>query len=243
MEQLKSRTYVLLRSDAPLSLMIPSKGTARRPLLYFDGKANRQLRYSPNQPSPFIDEQDGNVVLEPIVFEDGMLHVPESNPVLQQFLYYHPGNGKIFEELDPEKDAQNDLIDLDIEVNALIAAKSMELSMMETVARIGLGIQADKKTSSELKRDVLVFAKNYPIRFMEILNDPMLRVQDIVARAFEQQILKTRNKGRDIYFNLSDNKSKFMTIPFGEHRISTVSKYLQTDEGIETLKLLERNVE
>jgi hypothetical protein len=34
-----------------------------------------------------------------------------------------------------------------------------------------------------------------------------------------------------------------MTIPFGEHRISTVSKYLQTDEGIETLKLLERNVE
>jgi hypothetical protein len=119
----------------------------------------------------------------------------------------------------------------------------MEISMMETVARIGLGIQADKKTSSELKRDVLVFAKSYPIRFMEILNDPMLRVQDIVARAFEQQILKMRNKGRDIYFNLSDNKSKFMTIPFGEHRISTVSKYLQTDDGIETLKLLERNVE
>ena len=223
MEQLKSRTYVLLRSDAPLSLMIPSKGTARRPLLYFDGKANRQLRYSANQPSPFIDEQDGNVLLEPIVFEDGMLHVPESNPILQQFLYYHPGNGKIFEELDSEKDAQRDLEYLDIEVDALIAAKSMEISMMETVARIGLGAQADKKTSAELKRDVIVFAKNQPYRFMEIL--------------------KMRNKNRDIYFNFPENKSKFMTIPFGEHRISTVSKYLQSDEGIETLKLLERHVE
>lgn len=243
MEQLKSRTYVLRRSDAPLSLMIPSKGTARKPLLYFDGKTNRQLRYSANQPSPFIDEQDGNVVLEPIVFEDGMLHVSENNPVLQQFLYYHPGNGKIFEELDSEKDAQRDLEYLDVEVDALIAAKSMELTMMETVARIGLGIQSDKKTTSELKRDVIVFAKNYPMRFMEILNDPMLKVQDIVARAFEQQVLKIKNKGRDIYFNLSDNKSKFMTIPFGEHRISTVSKYLQTDDGIETLKLLERSVE
>ena len=115
--------------------------------------------------------------------------------------------------------------------------------MMETVARIALGVQADKKNSSELKRDDLVFAKNYPNRFMEILNDPLLKVQDIVARSFEQQILKMRNKGRDIYFNFPDNKSKFMTIPFGEHRISTVSKYLQTDDGIETLKLLERNVE
>lgn len=243
MDKLKSRTYVLKRKDAPLSLMIPSKGTTRKPLLYFDGKTNRQLRYSPNQPSPFIDEQDGNVVLEPIVFEDGMLHVPESNPILQQFLYYHPGNGRIFEELDSERDAQRDLEYLDVEVDALIAAKSMELTMMETVARIGLGIQADKKTSAELKRDVIVFAKKQPLRFMEILNDPLLKVQDIVARAFEQQILKMKNKNRDIYFNFPDNKSKFMTIPFGEHRISTVSKYLQSDEGIETLKLLERHVE
>jgi len=34
---------------------------------------NRPLRYARNQKSPFEDEQDGNVILEPIVFEDGML--------------------------------------------------------------------------------------------------------------------------------------------------------------------------
>ncbi|NCX26843.1 MAG: GNAT family N-acetyltransferase, partial [Burkholderiaceae bacterium] len=44
--------------------------TARR-LYHFDGKTNRALRYARNQKSPFEDEQDGNFILEPIVFENG----------------------------------------------------------------------------------------------------------------------------------------------------------------------------
>ena len=100
---LKDKTYQLKGNKAPLAFMINSRNSRRKPLLYFDGTRNRALRYSSNQGSPFQDEQDDNAILEPIVFEDGMLFVRKENPVLQEFLSYHPGNGTLFEEVDNEK--------------------------------------------------------------------------------------------------------------------------------------------
>ena len=102
-----AKTYRLLREVAPLSFMLASHHNKRTPLLYFDEEKgiNRPLRYARNQKSPFEDEQDGNAIMEPIVFEDGFLRVERGNQVLQKFLYYHPHNGSIFEELNPAKDA------------------------------------------------------------------------------------------------------------------------------------------
>ena len=67
------------------------------------------------------------------------LNVPETNPVLQKFLELHPGNGQVFEEVNTEKDAQAELDIINYEVDALIAAKQMDISTMETVARVYLG--------------------------------------------------------------------------------------------------------
>ena len=105
----KDRIYKLTRDKAPLSCIIPSRNSRRAPLLYFDEEKgyNRALRYSRNQRSPFEDEQDGNVIVEPIIFEDGLLRVPKSNPVLQQFLEFHPLNGKKFVEDNFEKIAES----------------------------------------------------------------------------------------------------------------------------------------
>ena len=47
-------------------------------------------------------------------------------------------------------------------------------------------------------------------------------------------------KGRDIYFNLKDNKTKILTVPFGEDANDIMSSYFQTDDGIETYKLLKQ---
>ena len=71
-------------------------------------------------------------------------------------------------------------------------------------------------STSELKRDVLVFSRNYPIDFMDILDDPSLQIKDDVALFFQNGLLSLRNKQRDVYFNLSQNKKKFLTVPFGE---------------------------
>ena len=71
------KTYRLLRGQAPLSFMIPGRSTNRKPLLFWDEEKgeNRVPRYARNQKSPFEDEQDGSAIVEPIIFEDGMLSV------------------------------------------------------------------------------------------------------------------------------------------------------------------------
>ena len=101
------RVYKLNKEAAPLSYMLSSRHTKRSPLLYFNEEegVNKPLRYAKNQKTPFEDEQDGNAILEPIVFQDGMLRVPKNNPVLQYFLELHPGYNNVFSLVDDEKDA------------------------------------------------------------------------------------------------------------------------------------------
>ena len=79
----------------------------------------------------FEDEQDDNVILSPIVFEDGLLFVPKENQILQHFLSVHPENGKTFEEVNKEADAQGEIDTINLEADALIAARSMDISQME----------------------------------------------------------------------------------------------------------------
>jgi hypothetical protein len=240
---LVDRVYVLKKRNTPLSYMLTSKNTSRSPLYYFDGKSNRPLRYARNQKSPFEDEQDGSAILEPIVFVDGALNVPKTNPVLQKFLEYHPGNGKIFEEVNTERDASAQFEKLTTELDAQLAARELSLDMLEAVARVLLGGKIDKMSTAELKRDVLVYARTYPEKFMEMLNDPMLTLQNTCAKFFDQDLLKLKNRGKDIYFNLETNKKKILTVPYGENYLYILASHLKSDDGIETLRLLESHLD
>ncbi len=236
------KVYKLTRDAAPLSFMLPVRNTRRFPLLWFDEETgvNRVLRYARNQRSPFEDEQDGNAIMEPIIFEDGFLRVPRTNPVLQEFLYYHPLNGKKFVEVNEEKDAQGIVEQLNLEVDALIEAKSLTIDQLESVSRVLLGRDTTKVTTAELKRDILIYAKREPQAFMNMINDPMLRLQSNVKLFFDKNLLSFRNKQKEVWFNTSSNKTKMLTVPFGEDPVFIVSSYLQSDDGLETLKMLEK---
>lgn len=236
------KIYVLKKRNTPLTYMLSSRNTKRSPLLYFDGEYNKPLRYAVNQKSPFEEDQDGNAILEPIIFVDGALKVSKTNQVLQKFLSFHPGNGDVFEEVNTEKDATSDVDRLNSELNAQIAARDLDVEMLESVARVLLGSKIDKMSTAELKRDVFIYSKNNPMSFLEMLNDPMLQLQNTCAKFFEYDLLRLKNKGRDIYYNLPQNKKKLLTVPFGENHIYILASYLQTDEGIEVLRLLEGNI-
>lgn len=238
------KIYVLKRKFKPLSYMLPSKNTNRSNLFYFDEtkQTNRALRYAKNQKSPFEDMQDGNLILEPIVFVDGALMVSRTNPVLQEFLSYHPGNGTIFEEVNTEKDASSEIEKLNYELDAQLSARDLTIDKLETVARVLLGSKIDKMSTAELKRDVLIYAKVNPQEFLEVLNDPMLELQNTAAKFLDQNLLVFKNKDRDIYYNLAQNKKKLLTIPFGEDPLFILTSFLQSDEGIEVLRLLENKL-
>lgn len=237
-----AKNYKLTRGRAPLAYMLSSHHTKRSTLLFFDEESgvNRPLRYARNQKSPFEDEQDGNIIMEPIIFEDGLLHVQKNNQVLQHFLSLHPGNGSIFEEIDGAKDASEQLEIENLVLEAQLLARDLSIDKLTTVGRVLIGADVDKMSTAELKRDMLVYSRQYPVEFIEILDDPALQVQDDVVQFFSNGLLSLRNKQRDVYFSLPNNKKKFLTVPFGEDPFDIVASFMQTDDGIETYKLLKK---
>ena len=201
----KDRTYLLSTNEAPLSYFIAHKDTPRKRLLYYNEETNTNhpLRYARNSNSPFQDDQDANVIVEPIVFEDGILTVPKNNPVLQEFLHYHPGNGSEFYEFDAERDAQEDVQELFSEIDALLLARDLadkDITTLEAVARLVLSGNVDNMSSAEIKRDMMLFAKRYPQDFMEAASDPMLKINNFAARAFTAGYLTFRGN-KDIHYN------------------------------------------
>jgi hypothetical protein len=237
------KIYKLIHSS-PLSYTIPSRSSRRFPLLWFDeaNNVNRPLRYAVNQKTPFEDEQDGNPLIEPVIFIDGMLSVGRNNPVLQEFLYYHPMMGTVFAEVNYEKDAAKEVEILNEEVDALLEARSLTIDQLENVSRVLFGKDPEVVSTAELKRDVLIYAKREPRGFLSLINDPMLKLESNVHRYFDTKVLSFRNGNKEVWFNTSTTKRKMMNIAFGSDPYVEVALYLQTDEGIDALKLLDNAI-
>ena len=241
-EKYTSKSYRLTRDVAPLTFMLPSRNTKRYPLLWFDEDKgiNRPLRYVINQKTPFEDEQDGNAIVEPIIFEDGFLHVEKRNQVLQQFLHHHPMYGKSFMEVNDEKDASEDVEILNLEVDALIEARQLSLGQLENIASVIFGIDTSKVSTAEMKRDVLLYARSYPEDFLDVVRDPELKLQATSRRFFEVGLLQFRKNQKEVWFSTTTNKKKMLNVPFGDDPYMTVVSYFQSDEGIDALKFLEK---
>ena len=237
---LKDKVYRLL-IDASLSYTFAPRNHIRFPLMWFDEEKqiNRVLRYATNQNSPFEDEQDGTAILEPIVFEDGFLNVPRTNVALQKFLHYHPHNGSLFAELDKERDASDEVKDLNIEVDALIEARSLDIAQVEMITRVIFGSDPSVISTAELKRDILIFAKRYPEEFLNAINDPELKFQAKVRTFFENGYIGIRGNNKELWYNTASNKKKMCSIPFNNDPFDTAVSFLKSDEGIDGLKMLD----
>ena len=234
------KQYKLTRETAPLSLILASRHTTRFPLLHFDEQTglNKPLRYARNQNSPFQDEQDDNAILEPIVFEDGFLHVPKNNQVLQKFMALHPGNGRVFTEVNRAKEAAELVEDLNLEVDALIEARQLTVEQVENVARVLFQNDVSKVTTAELRRDILIFAKQNPGGFMNLLKDPALKFNATIQNILDKNLIQLRNSKKEVWFNTASNKKKMCNIPFGEDPMYIMTSYFQSDDGLEIFKHL-----
>lgn len=237
------KVYKLV-SGTPLSYSLASRNHPRFPLMWFDEEKNqnRALRYAINQKSPFEDEQDGNAIIEPIIFEDGFLSVSRTNPVLQQFLHYHPLNGAVFIEVDEQKEAGTEVEDMNIEIDAMVAARELSIEQIETLTRVMFGKDPSVVPTEILKRDILVYAKSEPRDFLNILNDPELQFQAKVRLFFEEKLLALRNNDKEVWFNTPTNKKKMLSVPYGEDPYEMAGHFLSSDEGIDSLKMLEANI-
>lgn len=236
--EIKDRLYNLVdRLGKPIVYSLASKHSAKFPLLYFDEKLGyqRELRYATNQKSVFVDEQKGQSTLGRIVFRDGRLYVPKEQQNLQKLLsLYHPLRNKYFSEDKPKEQAMNEVEYINYEIEALLAAKEMGIEGLEAILRVEFGERVDLLSSSELKRDGLVFAKRNPILFLQLANDENVELRNIGVKAVQQGIISLSQDQRT--FSYGETGRKLMTVPFDEHPYSALAVFFKTDEGMDVYK-------
>jgi len=235
--EIRDRIYFLKNNRRPLIFTIPAKHSARKPLLYFDQETGMQkeLRYATNQNSPFVEEQKGTATLGRIAFKDGQLFVPKEQTSLQKLLsLYHPLRNQLYYEYNPVQESVNELDYINLEIDALILAKELDINQIEAILRAEFGSKIDKLSSSELKRDVLIFAKRNPALFIELANDENVELRNVGVKATQQGIIKLSSDQRT--FSYGETNRKLMTVPFDEHPYSALAAWFKTDEGMEVYK-------
>ena len=241
--EIKDRVYKLIGRGEPLTYVLTSKSTPRKPLLWFDEEQgyNKEIRYASNQRSCFIDEQDNNAILSHIIFENGNLFVPKTNQPLQKLLsLYHPKKDYVYREVDEVATAKEDLVSIEVEMEALNTAMSIDIDQSEAILRVELGSRVDQMSSAELKRDLYIFARNNPTLFLDLVNDDNVMLRNLAIKASEMGVIKLSQDQRT--FAWGSNDKKLMTVPFDENPYSAFAAYLKTDEGVEVFKSIEKKL-
>ena len=240
--EIKDRIY-LVRNATPVMFKVASRHTKNKPLLYFDEKTSmsRELRYATNQNSCFVDEQKGVATLGHIIFKDGILNVSRQHQALQKLLsLYHPQKDRLYYEWKPETIAKDELHDIELQIQALNLAKSLDIDQLEAIMRVENGSEVNKLTSKELKRDALVFAKRNPALFLELSQDDTVELRNFGIKATEAGIIMISKDQRS--FEWSSNGRKLFNIPFDEHPYSALAAWFKTDEGMEVYKNIEKRL-
>jgi len=236
--EVKDRTYYLKGGRNALTYTIRSKG-----IYWFDEEKGyeREIKYTLNQKTPFVDEFQGPARLGHIVFTDGTLVVPKEKQTLQKLLsLYHPQKGKLFEEFDAEEDAEDELDFLELELDALMAARSIDIDQAEAILRTEIGSRVSDMSSKELKRDLLLFAKKDPILFLELVNDENINIRNLAIKSVEQRIINLSDDNRT--FSWASTGRKLITVPFDENPYSALAAYFKTDEGVEVFQSVEKRL-
>jgi len=236
--EIKDRLYYLKGGMKPLSYIVKNSQ-----IFYFDEEKGyeRELKYTSNQRTCFVDEFKGDARPEHIVFRDGVLFVERTKTVLQKLLsLYHPHKDALFYEHKPVEVASNQIDWLEMEIEALNAASNIDIDMAEAIMRVEVGSRVSKMSSKELKRDLLLYAKKNPQLFLELVNDENVHLRNYGIKAVEMGILRLSNDQRT--FVWASNDRKLMNVPFDEHPYSALAAWFKTDEGMEIFSNIEKRL-
>jgi hypothetical protein len=213
---IKDRMYYLKNGRSPLTYLI--RGSS---IYWFDEEKGyeRELKYTSNQRTCFVDEKT----------------------VLQKLLsIYHPQKDKLFEEYKPVEIAKSQIEDLNLEVDALLAARDMDIDMAEAIMRVELGSKVSDMSSKEIKRDLLLFAKKNPNLFLELASDDNVQLRNFGIKATELGIIKLTQDQRNFLWGSNDRP--IMTVPFDEHPYTALAHWFKTDEGMEIYSNIEKRL-
>ncbi len=127
---------------------------------------------------------------------------------------------------------------MELQIDALNAARGMEVDQIEAILRVEFGSKVNNMASKELKRDVLIFARQNPSLFIELANDDNVQLRNFAIKAAEAKIIKLADDQRS--FTWASNGKKLMSVPFEENPYSAMAAFFKTDEGVEVFKSIEK---
>jgi len=200
----------------------------------------RQLRYSPNEMSVWADEQGDNIIREQIFFVSKNLLVPHTKPNLSRYLDLHPDNvangGKVFNLVDTERKAT---VELDKEFMTLDAVSMVRDKSIEELIPVAmyLGIETNQK-NMEIKRELLREAKSNPKRFIEMFDNPIVKVKSTIINAVDFQILRADNDGLKWY----DSGRLIVATPAGQDTIEIATRFCLSEKGGMVLEEIENQL-
>ena len=170
-----------------------------------------------------------------------MLHVPKTNQPLQQLLsLYHPKKGYVYKERDDRKDAEEQLVSIETEMDALNTAVTLDIEQAEAILRVEIGSTVDAMSSAEIKRDLYIFAKKDPVLFLELVTDENVMLRNTAIKACELKIISLSQDQRT--FEWVSTGRKLMEVPFDENPYSAFAAWLKTDEGVEVYKSIQKRI-
>ncbi len=236
--EIKDRMYYLTNGREPLTFRLKCSN-----LFYFDENLGyeRELLYTRNQRTVFIDEMEGQKQMAHVVFRNGSLFVPKNLQTLQKLLsIYHPYKDTVYKEHDPGAIATVEVDTIETQLEAMNIANSLDIDTAEAVMRAEVGSAVNKMSTKELKRDLLVFARNNPSLFIELAQDENIQLRNTAIKATEARIIELSADNR--YFSWASTGRTLMTVPFDAHPYTALAKWFKTDEGMEVLKQLEQRL-
>ena len=112
--------------------------------------------------------------------------------------------------------------------------------MAEAVMRAEIGSRVSTMSSKELKRDLMVFARQNPSLFLDLVTDDNIQLRNLGIKAVESGILNLSADNRT--FSWGSTGRKLMNVPFDEHPYSALAAWFKTDEGMEIHTQIEKRM-
>ena len=218
--------------------MLPQKG-----ITVFDEENNtvREIRYCPNEPSIWVDEQSDNALKESVAFREGKLFVPREKPNLKEFLDLHPMNmkngGKVFKLVDKMRDAEREL---EREFKLTEAIAMVRDKDIQDLLPIALYFKVNiNQPTSEIRYNLLRIAKTKTQEFIEAFDSPQVTTRATIQQAGDYQIINLKKDG--VYW--FDSNSLIVSVPVGQDAMDVMVRFCLTEKGAPVLGDIEQRLD
>tara|TARA_R110002020_G_scaffold437189_1_gene647381 strand:- start:1916 stop:2776 length:861 start_codon:yes stop_codon:yes gene_type:complete len=218
--------------------MLPQKGVT----IYDKEKDTiREIRYCPNEPSIYVDEQSSNALKQSVAFRDGRIFVPKNKPNLRDFLEVHPANssngGTTFRKVDKKQDAKEELEKEFLLTDAISVVRDRDINDLLPIAiYFGININA---SVSDIRYSLLRIAKTKTKEFLESLDSPQVSCRATIQQAADYQILNMKSNG--VYW--FDSNQLIISVPVGQDAVDTMVRFCLTEKGASALSLIEERLD